>query len=184
MHASLDGFVAGPKGEMDWIQFDNEMFRVADNLTGQSDAVIYGRVTWEMMEAYWPTAGDKPNASEHSVNHSRWYNSVNKIVASRSLKDKQQPRTRFIGENLSDEIAKLKIETGSDILLIGSPSIVHEMLAADLIDDLWLFTNPILLGEGIPLFRNVTHLQKLRLESSKAYPCGVVCNHYSFKTED
>jgi dihydrofolate reductase len=67
MHVSLDGFVAGPNGEMDWIKVDNELFEYAGERTRQADTALYGRKTWEMMEAYWPTAADKPNPSKHDI---------------------------------------------------------------------------------------------------------------------
>ncbi len=86
MHVSLDGFAAGPNGEMNWIKLDNEAFDHVKQLTDESDAAIYGRVTWEMMDNYWPTAGDKPDASKHDKEHSEWYNSIEKFVISKSLK--------------------------------------------------------------------------------------------------
>jgi dihydrofolate reductase len=93
MHVSLDGFVCGPNGEMDWIKVDDEIFDYAGNRTSVSDTALYGRVTWEMMEGYWPTAADKPNASKHDIEHSTWYNKVDKVVLSKSMKGKQLPNT-------------------------------------------------------------------------------------------
>ena len=86
MHISLDGFVAGPKGEMDWINVDEEIFNYASHRTSHSDMALYGRVTYQMMEGYWPTAGDQPAATKHDIEHSKWYNSVTKVVISRSMK--------------------------------------------------------------------------------------------------
>ena len=80
MHTSLDGFVAGLKGEMNWINVNEEMFDFVATMTDKSDAALYGRVTYEMMENYWPTAGERPNASKHDKEHSAWYNKVSKIV--------------------------------------------------------------------------------------------------------
>ena len=100
MHVSLDGFVAGPNGEMDWIKVDDEIFDYAGNRTNESDTALYGRVTWEMMEAYWPTAADKPNASKHDIQHSTWYNKVDKIVLSKSMKGKQLPNTIIISDDI------------------------------------------------------------------------------------
>ena len=67
MHTSLDGFTAGPNGEMDWIIVNEEMFDIAKEQTEQADTALYGRVTYQMMDAYWPTAGDKPGASKHDI---------------------------------------------------------------------------------------------------------------------
>jgi dihydrofolate reductase len=86
MHTSLDGFVGGPNGEMDWIDVDDEMFEYAGQRTREADTALYGRVTYQMMESYWPTAGDQPTATKHDIEHSKWYNSVAKVVVSRTMK--------------------------------------------------------------------------------------------------
>src|SRR5438093_8619734 len=86
MHMSLDGFVAGPNGEMDWIIVNDEMFEYAGQRTREADTALYGRVTYEMMEGYWPTAADQPGATKHDIEHSRWYNQVLKVVVSRTMK--------------------------------------------------------------------------------------------------
>src|ERR671933_369653 len=82
MHTSLDNFVAGPNGEMDWITVDEEIFEYAGKRTSEADTALYGRVTYQMMESYWPTAADQPGASKHDIQHSAWYKSVEKVVVS------------------------------------------------------------------------------------------------------
>src|SRR3979409_1602991 len=89
MHTSLDGFVAGPNGEMDWIKVDDEMFEYVGKRTNGADTALYGRVTYQMMEGDWPTAADRPNATKHDIEHSRWYNKVAKIVLSRTMRGKK-----------------------------------------------------------------------------------------------
>jgi dihydrofolate reductase len=71
MHTSLDGFVAGLNGEMDWIYVDDAMFDFVATMTNQADTALYGRVTYEMMQSYWPKAGEQPNASKHDKEHSK-----------------------------------------------------------------------------------------------------------------
>src|ERR1044072_7028704 len=93
MHVSLDGFVTGPNGEMNWIKVDDEIFDYAGERTSKSDTALYGRVTWELMEGYWPTAADKPNASKHDIEHSTWYNKVDKVVLSKTMEGQQLPNT-------------------------------------------------------------------------------------------
>src|SRR3954468_15144633 len=85
MHVSLDGFVAGPNGEMNWIKVDEELFDYIGKRISESDTALYGRVTYEMMEGYWPNAGNEPNASKHDIEHSKWYNKVHKIVLSKTM---------------------------------------------------------------------------------------------------
>jgi dihydrofolate reductase len=178
MHTSLDGFVAGPNGEMDWIKVDAEMFDYAGRQTAQSDTALYGRKTYEIMDAYWPEAGNQPNASKHDIEHSAWYNEVDKIVISKTMQDQKKPRTRFIGSDVAQEIQKLKQIDGNDIVIFGSPSVMHFLLRDHMIDDLWLFVNPILLGKGIPLFKNISDQQKLTLKESQTFASGVVGLHY------
>lgn len=178
MHTSLDGFTSGPKGEMDWINIDEEMFDYAAKRTVESDIALYGRVTYELMESYWPTAADQPNATKHDIEHSRWYNHVDKIIVSKTLKKTGRPKTRIIGKNLSTEIRKLKKEDGKDIIMFGSPSVAHSLIEENLIDHYWLFVNPILIGQGIPLFKSIKHMIKLKFLASKIFASGVVCLHY------
>jgi dihydrofolate reductase len=104
MHTSLDGFVAGPNGEMDWIKVDQEMFDDIGKFTEQADVYLLGRKTYDMMEGYWPTAGKQPNASKHDIEHSDWYNKVQKVVLSKTLKGKQLPNTTIISDYVKQEI--------------------------------------------------------------------------------
>lgn len=179
MHTSLDGFVAGPKGEMDWIRVDEEIFDYAERRINEADTALYGRVTYQMMESYWPTAEDKPNATRHDIAHSRWYRKAAKVVLSKTMKGVDRPNTRIVAGNSTEEISKLKRAAGSDILMFGSPTAAHSLMAESLIDDYWLFVNPILLGEGIPLFKGIKEKAVLKLVESKVFSCGVVCLHYT-----
>ena len=182
MHISLDGYVTNAKGEMSWINIDQEMFDLAKDRTMAADIALYGRVTYELMEAYWPTAADQPNATQHDIEHSAWYKSVSKIVPSRTMKGSVPKNTTIISENLADEIRKLKKEDGKEIIMFGSPTIVHELTAENLIDDYWLFVNPILLGGGNSLFKAFNQSIYLKLISSQVFSSGVVCLHYETKT--
>ncbi|MBK8565346.1 MAG: dihydrofolate reductase family protein [Saprospiraceae bacterium] len=178
MHMSLDGFAAGPNGEMDWIRFDDDIFDYAGHRTAESDTALYGRVTWEIMQAYWPTAGEKPNASKHDVEHSTWYNQVQKIVVSGSRNDESLPLTSFISGDLATRIRQLKQGAGSGIVMFGSPSVGRQLLQEGLVDDLWLFVSPVLLGQGIRMFPDMQALQNFELLENTAFGCGVVCLHY------
>jgi dihydrofolate reductase len=178
MHTSLDGFVAGPNGEMDWINVDDEIFDYVGHEVDKADMALYGRVTYQMMEGYWPTAGDQPDASKHDKHHSSWYNKVAKVVLSRTMKGMKLNNTTIISDNLVDEIKKIKAMPGNDIIIFGSPSAAHSLMAENLIDDYWLFVNPILLAKGIPLFSGIKDITKLKLLLSHSFTLGVVCLHY------
>ncbi len=178
MHTSLDGFVAGLNGEMDWIKVNGAIFDFVGTMTDLADTALYGRVTYQMMENYWPTAGEKPNASKHDIEHSRWYNKVSKIVLSKTIYETGHNNTKVIGENISENINKLKQQDGKNILIFGSPSASTSILNEGLIDDFWIFVNPILLGQGIPLFKDKSKRVKLSLIETKTFDIGVIALHY------
>ncbi len=184
VHVSLDGFVASTAEGMHslgWISLSDDLFGYVEQRVQQTDTALYGRVTYQMMESYWPTAAEQPNASPHDHAHSRWYKAARKIVLSKTLLEKNHPGTQIISNNLSDEISKLKQSAGSEILVFGSPSATHALMAENLIDEYWLFINPILLGQGIPLFNNIQDRTALKLVNSKTFPSGVVCLDYEVK---
>jgi dihydrofolate reductase len=178
MHISLDGFAAGPNGEMNWIKVDQEIFDFVGKRIGESDTALYGRVTYEMMENYWPTAGDKPEASKHDIEHSRWYNKAHKIVLSKTMKDMSLANTTIISDNLSERINEIKQQPGKDILLFGSPTATHSLIQLNLIDGYWLFVNPIILGQGIPLFVDIKEKIKLELLTTRQFTSGVTELNY------
>ena len=178
MHASLDGFVAGSNSEMDWITVDDEIFDFVATMTEQADTALYGRVTYQMMEAYWPTAGGMPNASRHEIEHSIWYKNVSKVVLSKTINEIGLKNTTVISDNLSEHINKLKQKSGKNILIFGSPRASHSLLNLGLVDEFWIFISPILIGEGISLFKNVPESVKLRLLDTKRFASGVVALHY------
>jgi dihydrofolate reductase len=178
VHLSLDGFVASAEGGLDWVSITEEMFDYVEQRIKQTDTALYGRVTYQMMEAYWPTAAAQPNASKHDLEHSRWYKTARKIVLSKTLADNNTVNTKIIRSHLIDEITHLKQGAGSEILVFGSPSATHALMAENLIDEYWIFLNPVLLGQGIPLFKNIKDRTNLVLVTSKTFASGVVCLHY------
>ena len=179
MHISLDGFVAGPNGEMDWIKVDEEIFDYVGKRISEGDMALYGRVTYQMMEAYWPTAADKPAATRHDIEHAKWYSKVHKVVLSKTMKEEGLTNTTIISNNLSDSITEIKQQPGADILLFGSPTATHTLIQVNLIDGYWLFVNPIILGRGIPLFAGVKDKTKLNLLSTRQFTCGVTELNYT-----
>ncbi len=183
MHTSLDGFVAGPKGELNWVTVNEEIFDFVATMTDKAGAALYGRVTYEMMQSYWPTAGEQLNASKHDKEHSAWYKTIPKLVLSKTLSEKGLDNTTVISDQLVDKITELKKQDGKNILIFGSPSASHSLLAQGLIDEYWLFVNPVLLGQGIPLFKNVKETIKLSLIETKTFSCGVLALHYGTKRD-
>lgn len=173
MHISLDGFVAGPNGEMNWIKVDEEIFDHVGKRISKTSSALYGRKTYQMMENYWPSAGDQPDASKHDIEHSEWYNKAHKIVLSKTMKGIDLANTTIISDHLPDRINEIKQQADKEILLFGSPAATHSLIQQNLIDGYWLFVNPIILGQGIPLFTGITHKINLNLLSTRQFTNGV-----------
>ncbi len=181
MHISLDGFVAGINGELDWIKLDEDMLDFVASMTDNADTALYGRVTYQLMESYWPKAGKEPNASKHTLEHSKWYDKVTKVVLSETINDTELTNTKVISQNLSERINELKQQEGRNILIFGSPTASLSLLNSGLIDEFWFFVNPIIKGNGIPLFKKVTDKIILELTETKTFSCGVIALHYKTK---
>jgi dihydrofolate reductase len=184
VHVSLDGFVGGLKGELDWIYLDEEIFNHVALRTDEADTALYGRKTYQMMQAYWPTAANQSHPTRHDIEHSRWYASVKKVVISRTMQGAKLVNTLIISDYLSQEIIDLKNSAGRDILMLGSPTAAHALMAENLIDDYWLYVNPVLLGKGIPLFCGFNEKIPLTLVENKEFSSGVVCLHYKIKPKN
>lgn len=178
-HVTLDGFAAGPSGEMDWILLSEELFGFVGELTQEADAALYGRKTYEMMDSYWPNAANQPKATKHDVDHSTWYNKVEKLVLSDSMKDVKKDKTKFISGEVAKKITDLKEKSGKNILMLGSLTAGHFLMAENLIDEFWLFVNPVLLGQGIPVFNRIPNKTTLTLAGSKVFPIGVIAINYT-----
>lgn len=183
VHASLDGYAATSEGALSWVKIDEQMFDWVHQLTNSATTALYGDNTFKMMQAYWPTAADKPNATKHDREHSAWYNSVEKVVISHSKPDHPFPLTHFIGPDLQAEINEVKQQQGGDILMLGSPGAARSLMELDLIDDYLIFVNPILLGSGIPAYAHNKIPLKLRLRDTVQFDCGVIALRFIREAE-
>lgn len=178
MHVSLDGFTAGPNGEMEWIRTDDAMFDDVAQLTESADTALFGRVTYEMMAAYWPTAADNPNAGKHDIDHAHWVNAATKLVFSRTLQKVEWANSRIVRDNIAETINHLKAQPGKNLLMIGSATTAHTFMQLGLIDEYWLNVNPVVLGRGLPLFADLTQRFDLKLLGAKTYASEVIGLHY------
>lgn len=180
MHVSLDGFIGTNDGSLSWVRTDPPVFEISDEQTRKADVALYGRKTFEMMEAYWPTAADKPEATSHDKNHSRWYASTPKYVLSHSLAGDEKRRIHVLNQDIEARIRDIKNEGEKNILLLGSPKSMQYLLGRHLIDELLLFINPVFLGEGIPLFRHAPPAQ-LQLLETREPGGGVIALRYAIQ---
>lgn len=184
MHVSLDGFVAGPNGEMDWIIMDDEIFKDAIDLASTIDTALYGRTTYQMMEAYWPTVLSNPLSNELELHHARWVENVHKIVFSKMLKKVEWNNTRLIKENIVEKVPLLKQQDGKSMMIFGSPTLTHSFMQMNLIDEYRINVNPVVLGKGVPLFKNIDHMIDLKLLKTKKFNSGVVGFYYKQKNNN
>jgi dihydrofolate reductase len=181
MHISLDGFAAGPNGELDWISYDQELEKYAEEIVSTVGAPLYGRVTYQMMESYWPTVLTNPASTKHDLEHAQWIENIPKIVFSKSLEKVAWNNTRLIKDNIVEEISKLKQQPGKDLVIFGSPGLAHTFMQLDLIDEYRLTVNPVVLGSGIPLFKDIKDRIDLKLLNAKTFGSGVIGLHYETK---
>jgi dihydrofolate reductase len=180
-HISLDGFMAGPGRNMDFVVFNDELADHTYPLFRNVDLAVYGRVTYELMEGYWPTAGDAPDAGAHTKTHARWYDRVRKIVASHTLAASKNPNVRVVGDDVVGALRAEKQKAGGEIMIFGSPSLTRALAAADLVDEWRLTLQPVILGDGLPLFGKRESRTRLELRSSKTFGTGVIAVHYVTK---
>ena len=176
MHVSLDGFVANTRGEMNWITIDDEVFKDAITLADKADTALFGRVTYQMMESYWPTVLANGSSTELELRHAKWMENVMKIVFSETMDKVDWNNTRLINETIPQEIIKLKQQPGKNIMIFGSPRLTHSFMQWDLIDEYRININPVILGGGIPMF-NIHSRIDLKLMATKMFRSGVVGLH-------
>jgi dihydrofolate reductase len=173
MHVSLDGFCGGPKGEMDWIAINSDIFADAMEVTHNAGAAVYSRITHDMMRGYWPAMMGKPDSPE--VRHAHWVEQIPKLTFSRTMQASDWNNVQLRRE--AKDILADKQAEGKDLLAFGSPGLVHSFLELDAIGEFWIFQNPILLGAGIPYFQGAVKT-RLKLKSHKPFPNGVIRLHY------
>lgn len=180
-HVSLDGYLAGPNGDMRWIRFDEELAAQIQPAFDGCDTAVWGRVTYEMMANYWPTAANGPDASDHDRHHGAWVNAATKLVFSRTLERAPwgaDAEATIVREDAATAIARLKTQPGGDMILVGSASLARACIAADLVDDYYLDIIPVVIGGGTRLFPDGANVP-LRLVEERRLASGVLALRYA-----
>ena len=175
MHVSLDGFCAGPKGEMNWISLNETIFEDVETLVQRSGGAVYGRTTYGMMRGYWPTVATRPDSSPRELRHAQWVESIEKHTFSRTLESSDWNNVHLHKD--AKAVLDLKQKPGGDLLIFGSPGLAHAFLALDAIDEFWINLNPMLLGQGVP-YLDAAVKTKLKLVESRTFDNGVVRLNY------
>jgi dihydrofolate reductase len=177
MWVTLDGFVAGPNGEMNWMgETDDEANGpYQDDFVSAADTLLLGRATYESFAGSWPKVPDDPNAPEGLKAYARKLNDMRKIVFSKTLENVEWNNSTLRREVAPAEIMQLKQEPGRNIIIYGSASLVQTLTSLNLIDQYQLLLHPIALGNGKPLFKDHA---KLKLVNSTTHPSGVIELYY------
>jgi dihydrofolate reductase len=173
-NVTLDGFMAGPNGEIDWAIRDDEVTQASQEGQDSTDLFLFGRVTYDMMASFWPTPAGK------SVNpvFAEVLNNTPKIVFSTTLQKADWQNTTVIKALHKAEILKLKQLPGKNMMIFGSGTIVEQLTKLGLIDEYQLMVNPLVLGKGKRLFKDISEKIDLKLVKAKTFRSGLVLLQY------
>jgi dihydrofolate reductase len=168
---SVDGFFVDSEGDMRWAHKNDAEWNAftSGNASG-SGVLVFGRITYELMASYWPT----PMALQSSPVVAKGMNEMPKIVFSRTLDKASWSNTKLIKGDLAAEVRKLKQESGPDMVILGSGSIVSQLTQDNLIDEYQLALSPIVLGKGRTLFEGVQAKMNLKRTNSRTFGNGTV----------
>ena len=176
MSASVDGYMEGPNGEIDWHMVDEELHRHMNGWLARAGSFLEGRITYELMEAFWPTADQDPGAPATIVEFSQIWRDTPKIVYSRTL-EAVGPKATLVHELVPAEVLALKAQPGGD-LVVGGANLGAEFARHDLIDEYRLYVHPIVIGRGHPTLRPSEARVQLRLTETRTFGNGVVLLRY------
>jgi dihydrofolate reductase len=167
---TLDGYFEGPNRNLSWPKHGAEEDEFAIERLKSGNTLLFGRVTYEMMASYWPT----PNAIKYSPLIADGMNNADKIVFSRTLNKAKWNNTTVMKNNIVEEIKKMKQMPGKDMTLMGSGSILIQFAEHGLIDEYQIRVDPIVLGDGTPIFKNIKHKLNLKLTMTKTFKSGAI----------
>jgi dihydrofolate reductase len=179
---TIDGFIGGPAGEMDWLTFawDDALISYVAALTESVDSIVLGRRLAEGFIPHWAGVATDPNSLERAAG--RKFTDTPKVVFTCTLTRSPWPNTVLATGELTEEITRLKQQPGHDLIAYGGATFVSSLIQADLIDEFHLFVNPVAIGRGLPIFTGLTQPQNLTLVKSTAFACGIVVLHYERKS--
>lgn len=172
MNMTLDGFCDHTS-----MMADDEIHDHYTALINNAGLLLYGRITYQLMESYWPAVVKNPTGNRSTDEFAIAIDHVSKIVFSRTLKGVDWRNTTLKNEIRTNEIVGLKQQTGHDIL-VGSPSLILALARLNLVDEFQLSVQPTVVGAGLPLFKNITERMNLKLLKTKTFGCGAITLYY------
>ena len=175
MGVSLDGFIAGPDGEIDWSAPNEELHRFHNQQARETSVHLYGRRLYEVM-LYWETAEEQPSVQDYELEFARIWKDTPKIVFSRTL-EKVEGNARLVRDGVAEEVARLKEQSGKD-LAVGGAGLAATFIELDLIDEYRLFVSPVVLGGGTPYFPPLDQRIELELVETRTFGSRVTYLRY------
>lgn len=171
MVTSLDGYVEGENGDISWHVWDGQMQDYMTDFLESVDTLLYGRVAYELMLEHWPAAENDASLSESDRTFARKMNNLRKVVFSKTLNNAEW-NARLVRENVAEKVRELKQQLGKDMVLFAGADLANTFMAEDLIDEYRLIVNPVVLGSGKPLFKDIT--KHFTLIETRTFNCGNV----------
>ncbi len=174
VQTTVDGYMAGPNGEMDWTTFpwSDDINAYINALTEPVDCIVLGR---KLAEGFIPTWAAGPDGEDQeSID---WMSDTPKVVISNTLTESPWQNTVVAGGDLAQTVNRLKAQPGGDMIAYGGSTLVSNLLAKSLLDELHLFVNPTAIGAGMPVFANLRAHQQLRLVTAQPFDCGITALH-------
>jgi dihydrofolate reductase len=178
INMTLDGFCDHTSGIA-----DEEIHEHYSRLLNNADAILYGRITYQLMESYWPTVLENPTDDKSINEFAAAIDNIPKIVFSHTLQNVEWKTARVAKRGVKEEVLELKQQAGKDILA-GSPSLIVSCMKLDLVDEYQFCVHPVIAGKGLPLFKNIDDRVDLRLLKTKTFGCGAVIFYYEPVNDD
>ena len=173
INMTIDGFCDHTAGIA-----DDELHQHYNELLSNAGALIYGRITYQLMESYWPTVVKNPTGNKPMDEFAVLIENIPKIVFSRTLKNVEWKNAKLAKRDLKEEVLDLRQQPGKDIF-VGSPSLIVALMKLDLIDEFQLCVHPVILGNGLPLFKSINDRTILKLLKTKSFSSGAITLYYS-----
>ncbi|MDN5846499.1 MAG: dihydrofolate reductase family protein [Candidatus Nitrosocosmicus sp.] len=176
---SVDGCIAGPNNEMDWLICEDDCMKCIDDIAESVDTIIMGRKMVDEFISHWSSRMNKSDDPWNAF--AKKMIEIPKIVFTKTLTKSNWINTEIAKGDLKDEITKLKDQDGEDILVYGGASFDSSLIKEKLVDEFYLLVVPIVFGKGKTIFKDLKEIQKLTLIESKVFDGGLVLLHYEVK---
>lgn len=178
---SIDGYIAGSNGEMDWMtwNWNDKLKWYTDRIIEPVDCIVLGRRLAEGFIPHWAAVAANPNDLE--VESGKKFTDTPKVVFTKTLDKSKWDNTVLAKADLVEEVTQLKKQAGKDIYTCGGATFVSALIKNRLIDEFYLFINPVAIGDGMPVFQELEGKQDLKLVESTSFDCGIVVLNYELK---